>query len=196
MEDIANLPAKIAGQRVSVDEFRAILAYPTWNFVQQAVASTRSYYEGLQAGMALAGFVEEHRDELSHLAFENAFRRLSLFILQMLDKSDQWEAYLETWESLRSSTEVALTYSPGALAYHGERIRPFVLGRSDGALLVHYLWPSLHRKELIERKLRRQQAGQRIGNMLHAKKSELSDAEISDRLAWVARWAASCGRAR
>lgn len=174
---------------ISLDEYRSLFRYPTWNGIIKAITSTRAYQDGLEAGLALLEYTENNRDRLSEDEFEDNLRKLCLFVLTMLDKMDQWEEYLETWESIRTNTDFALTYSSGSRKHHGERIEPFVLDETSNTLYVHFLWTTLHRKEVIERKLERKRAGHKTGNLLHATQDELSPEEIQDRFDWVCRLA-------
>lgn len=61
------------------------------------------------------------------------------------------------------------------------------LGPDADGLRVHFLWPTVHRKELIERKVERRRCGQKLGNVMHATQDDLSSDELRARLAWVAR---------
>ncbi len=51
------------------------------------------------------------------------------------------------------------------------------------------LWLTLHRREVIARKVARQRRGQTLGNCRHATQDTLSAEELRARLAWVARQA-------
>ena len=74
------------------------------------------------------------------------------------------------------------------------RAQPYVLRREANRTYLHFLWIVSHRKALIERKLAKQRAGRPLGNLRHHPQSELSDAELRRRLAWVAQLARSLRR--
>ncbi len=195
--------------------YSTLLRYPMWNYLVQAVCSTRAYDDGLEAGFRLLAATEHHRCRMSAATHEQNLRMLYLFLLAMLDKADRWEEYLAAWQSIRDNTSLSLTYSFEALEDHGPRIEPFVLSGlperpkaiSDGGptalartggvqaskqgttqpedIRVHFLYLQEHRREVIERKLARQRAGRPVMNLLHARREALTCTEVRERLAWI-----------
>ena len=178
-----------------------ILSYPTWNFVQEAIVATRSYEEGLESGFALLSFLEAHRDELKEEVYAEYAMRLLWFVLDMMDRLDQWEEYLQTWNSIRENTGFFIRYSSDSRAYHGARFEPFVLGTIGDSIKVHFLWGRIHRKEIIDRKVKKVRAGGKVGNLYHGKRDDLTPGEIERRVEWItqianesiARWKADHG---
>ncbi len=169
--------------------YRTIMADGTWGWLLQAVRATRAYQPGLDAGLLLLRVIELHQPRLSQSECTVHRTQLYWFILDMLDRLDQWDAYLATWARVRAHTAETLTYQAYARQQHGTRLTPFILGEDAHGLTIHFLWLTLHRKELIERKVARQRRGQRVGNVKHATQEELSTDELRERLAWVARQA-------
>ena len=169
--------------------YRTILGDETWGWLLQAMRVTRSYQAGLDFGLLLLRVVELHQPHLSQQEVAAHRRQLYWFILDMLDRLDQWEAYLATWERVRAQTAEPLTYNAYARHQHGAQLAPFILGEDAAGLAVHFLWPTLHRKELIEHKVARQRQGQKVGNLKHATQDALSADELRERLKWVARQA-------
>lgn len=161
----------------------------TWEWLPAAVRATRSYQAGLDLGLLLLRVVELHQLALARQEVASHRRRLYWFILDMLDRLDQWDVYLATWARVRALTTETLTYQAGARHVHGTRLVPFIMGENAGGLTVHFLWPTLHRKELIERKVARRRRGQKLGNVTHATQDELSTDELGRRLSWVAHQA-------
>ena len=159
----------------------------TWTWLFQAVCATRSYHPGLDVGLLLLRVVELHQPRLSRREVASHRTQLYWFILDMLDRLDQWDAYLATWARVRAHTAETLTYQACARYPHGAPLAPFILGEDARGLTVHFLWPTVHRKELIERKVERQRRGQKLGNVKHATQNELSTDELRARLARVAR---------
>ena len=74
------------------------------------------------------------------------------------------------------------------------RLTPFILGEQGGVMRVHFLYLTLHRKAVIERKLDRQRRGGKLGNLQHAPQDELSDAEIRKRFEAVVELAREAAR--
>jgi hypothetical protein len=166
---------------------KGILSHPTWNFVQEAIVATRRYEEGLEAGKSLLRYVEGIREDLPQQEYSDYAQKLNSFILMMLDKADMWEEYLATWQSVRETTDFFRTYSASSRTGHGSRFEPFILGAEGESLRVHFLWLTLHRKEVIERKAERARAGKKLGNLMHGTHSELSAAEVRRRIEWISK---------
>ncbi len=96
-------------ERLDVRSYRRIMAQPTWDILVEAVIATRSYANGLEAGLRLLRFAAAHQEHLAPTEFDANMADLYAFLLDMLDRSDQWEAYLESWEQLRTPTMRAAT---------------------------------------------------------------------------------------
>ena len=114
----------------------------------------------------------------------------------MLDKGDEWERYLATWDLMRRHTSCGLTYSRAARFRHGPRMTPFILGEDARGLHVHYLYLIAYRRDIVERKRDRQRRGGKLGNCWHGRQEELSDAEIRERLERVAQLVREAARRR
>lgn len=156
-------------------------------FVRQAFVATRAYHCGLEAGLRLLRFADIHQRALAPREVEAHVITLGLFILEMLDRDDQWEAYLATWESVRSHTDYALTYRPEARQQYGTQLTPYLLEEDARGLRVHFLWLTRYRKAVIERKVQRRRRGRKLGNLWHATQDQLSEDELRARLGWVVR---------
>ena len=165
--------------------YRAILAPRTWMFIRQAFVATRAYHRGLEAGLRLLRAADAHRAALSPRELESHIATLGLFVLEMLDRDDQWDAYLATWESVREHTDCALTYRLGARQQYGARLTPYILRENAHCVTVHFLWLTRDRKAVIERKAQRQRRGQKLGNLWHAPQDALSEDELRERLRWI-----------
>lgn len=189
----AGLPACILGSalktRLTLPLYRRLLSTPTWGFATEALVRTRSYERGLDVCLTLLRFTDEHLAELSQKEVESNRRWLFYFLLNLLDKLDQWEDYLSVWRCLQERTNLAIPYSREAREYHGDRIEPFVLGEDRFTLYVHFLYPVMWRKEVIERKVARKKTGRKLGNQFHHPPGELSEAEVRRRLGWILRMA-------
>ena len=172
-----------------LDTYRTIMGAWTWTCLFQAVRDTRSYEAGLDAGLLLLRVAEQHHAHLSRREFAAHRKQLYWFILEMLDRLDRWDAYLETWARVRAYTAYASPAWPDARQQYGAELTPYILREDAGGLKLHFLWITRHRKAVIERKMARQRRGQQLGHVWHATQDELSDDELRERLAWVARQA-------
>lgn len=174
--------------RLDLDTYRAILANLTWPFVVQAVIVTRSYTAGFDAALRLLEFADAHRDQLAPREIDAHHKALYWFLLDMLDRLDEWDGYLDAWQQIRTHTDLALTYD--AATPQAERMAPYILRRDRHTLRVHFLWPAAPRKAVVERKVEARRKGWRLGNRRHRPQDELSPAELQrrlDRIASLAR---------
>ena len=174
--------------RLTLSTYRAIMATPGWYFIVQAVVVTRSYENGLEAGLQLLAFGQAHRDALDPAEFDRDARNLYLFLLDMLDRSDDWAGYVSAWAQIRAHVSFTVTYTPPR-PERAIQAAPYVVGRDGDQLRLHFLWWTDHRKAVIDRKVRAQRRGRRLGNLMHHPQAELSDAELRRRLTWVTRLA-------
>ena len=94
--------------RLDLFTYRSILAVPTWGCITAAVVATRAYVTGLEAGLTLLQMTEVYRACLTPSEGAAHRRALYLFILDMLDRSDEWDGYLTAWEQIRTHTDDAL----------------------------------------------------------------------------------------
>ena len=177
----------VLAERLDMRRYRTIMAYPTWDVLVEAVIATRSYANGLEAGFRLLRFAEAHQEHVAPAEFDANMADLYRFLLDMLDRLDQWEAYLEAWGQIRAHTDYTRRYSLQAKLPES-RMAPFVLRRDRDTLWVHFLWGTSYRKAVIERKVRAKREGRRLGNLRHHRQDALSDAERRRRLNGSSDW--------
>ncbi len=174
--------------------YRTLLHPRTWAGLVQAVLATRSYEAGLDATLLLLRVTDLHHEHLSQRECAAHRKQLYWFILELLDRLDRWDTYLALWEYLRTHTPYALALQPRAGQPHDARLAPFILREDAHGLTVHFLWLIQYRKEIIERKRRRQRRGGTLGNVWHATQDELSDQDIRERLDAVVQRAREAAR--
>ena len=172
-------------RRIALPTFRALLGEPTWSLVTQFLVTGRWYAEGLDLALALLACADGHRGRMS--AGDEAHARIALYtlVLDMLDRLDAWDTYLDVWQQLRQHT--AYTVRHGRAAATDPRAQPYVVGRQGDRTDLHFLWYTDHRARLIARKVAKHRAGGPVGHLRHHPQSALSATELQRRLAWVAR---------
>lgn len=175
-------------EKFGLNKYRKIVSYPTWNYVSQAIFTTRSYEAGLEGALLLLRLTEHYKPRIDKKEYESNLRHLYSFVLSMLDSLDRWEEYLDLWEKLFREAPLADTYGKDARNYHGGKMEPFVLGEDEHILYIHFLWGTQDRKEVIRRKLLRKRSGKRIDYLLHAQQDQLTESEIQRRLERLAQW--------
>jgi hypothetical protein len=115
----------------------------------------------------------------------------------MLDKAGRWDVYLAVWETIRTQTNHCLPGRGDTLTLHDPQSLSFVR-RDDGGfgvpplpygvrppktIAVHFLYPQLHRKAVVERKLAQERAGTRTGERKPVGPAALAAEAIQARLA-------------
>ena len=164
-----------AVQTVDLATYRALLADPTWGLVRQLLVTTRWYDKGVELALAWLAVTDRYEAVLPAPEVATGRAQLFLLLLDMLDRLDAWETYLEVWSQLRRHTAYGLTYGDGPhSAATRPRAQPYVMHREPGQIQLHFLWLSSYRKDLIERKLAAKRAGRRLGHLRHHPPDELS----------------------
>lgn len=161
--------------------YKRIMSKPARHYFLYAVVATRSYPEGLDAAVLLLRLTEANRSRLDKEEYQTNLTFLYYFLLTVLDKMDRWEEHLRVWERLQQKTKVvslSAVQADDPLA-------------NDDSVYADVLSLTDYRKEIIERKLERQRAGKKVGNLLHARKEELPEKEIQERLERILRWCRS-----
>lgn len=163
-----------------------LMEYPLWNYVTQVFNYTRAYDDALTFCHRIFEELETHKDEFSEDKYNRKMSSLYLFELLCLFKLDRWDDFMENWKNIFSNVKIANTYSK-SVKYKPE-IQEFILGESRDFIFVHFLWGIRSKKESIERKIRKRNAGGKIGNLLHDQQSSLTSEEILERLNWIVKF--------
>ena len=170
------------------EHYAQLLRDRTWNQFLQFVDYTRSFDRGLEIGFLLLTAHEHFREEL---ATERAERNAALiysFILRMLDKLDLWEEFVTAYDYLLEHTRLSFGgyYAEDSRPHHlGNGANPYILGDVPGGFRVHFLYGLGHRRSVIQRKIERRKEGKKLGNLYHARQSDLTEQELQDRVRWL-----------
>jgi len=175
-------------ERFSLDKYRKIMSYPIWNYVSQGIFTSRSYRDGLGGSRLLLRLTEYYKPKLKRKEYELNLRKLYSFVLNMLDRLDRWEEYLDLWEKLFREVPLADTYNKDVRNYHGEEMQQFVLEEDEHILYVHFLWGTKNLRDVIRRKLLKKRSGKKIDYLLHAQQDQLTDSEIQRRVERLYQW--------
>ena len=156
--------------------YSAIMEDRAWNRSLSALYDTRSYEAGLEGVRTLIGLTERFKEKVEPRRYERNLIRIALLELTCLDRLDWLQEYLDTWNAWRSRP-LPLFYKLSR--QRDPRIRPFILEESNQSLVVHFLYLTWARKELIEGKIGR-------SFRRHARQEDLTDGEMRDRLGIIA----------
>jgi hypothetical protein len=181
------------------DTFSVTMSDSTWKALWRDIDATQAYDDGLEVGLRLLQATQAHRATLGERGYQVQQIRCYRSILEMLDKADRWDVYLATWESIRTRTSHCLPGRGDTVTLHDPQYMSFVR-RDDGGfgvpalpsgvrppqtIAVHFLYPQVHRKMVIERKLAQERAGKRIAQRRPVGPYALAAEAIQARLAEI-----------
>lgn len=193
------LLSRPAADPLDWESYSVTMSDPTWKALWRDIDATQAYEDGLEAGLRLLHATQHHRGQLGPRGYQSNQVLLYRSILAMLDKADRWDVYLAAWETIWAQTSHCLPVRGDALMGGDSRLAPFVR-RADGGfgvpllpygapfaktIAVHFLYPQLRRKTLIERKLAQERAGKRSSARRPLGRDALTAEEIQSRLARI-----------
>lgn len=181
------------------ESYRLTMDNATWKPLWRDIDATRAYEDGLEAGLRLLQATQQHRGQLSPKGYRTNQILLYRSILTMLDKADRYAAYLAAWETIRAHTNECLPVRGDALMGGDPRLGPYVR-RDDGGfgvqpvpygmrppktIAVHFLYPQIRRKTLMEKRLAHERAGKPASDRRPVGRGALTSEEIQSRLAQI-----------
>jgi hypothetical protein len=193
------LLARPATEPFDWDTFSVTMSDATWKALWRDIEATQAYDDGLEVGLRLLHATQHHRAHLGERGYQANQILLYRTILSMLDKAERWAVYLAAWETIRTQTSHCLPGRGDTLTLHDPQYMSFVR-RDDGGfgvpplpygvrppktIAVHFLYPQVHRKTLIERKLAQERAGKRTAESRPVGPGALAADEIQTRLAQI-----------
>ncbi len=196
-EWLAQLLSRPTADPLDWESYCVTMEGETWKALWREIDATEAYEDGLEAGLRLLLATQQHRRQLGERGCQANQILLYRGILSMLDKADRWEAYLATWETIRTHTNQCRPQRGDTLRDDESRLAPFVR-RADGGfgvpplpygvpppatIAVHFLYPQLRRKAMIERKLAHPRTGTLLSDRRPVGRDALTTEEIQARLA-------------
>lgn len=193
---LSHLLSRPATEPLDWDTFSVTMRDATWKALGREIDATQAYNDGLEVGLRLLQATQQHRARLGERAYQANQILLYRTILAMLDKAERWDVYLAAWETIRTQTNHCLPGRGDTLTLHDPQYMSFVR-RDDGGfgvpplpygvrppetIAVHFLYPQVHRKTLIERKLAQERAGKRTAERRPGGPGDLAAEEIQTRL--------------
>ena len=166
----------------SAERIRYLTKYPNWSIATLSLGTTRNYELGLSFAASILTNSFDFAGELSKEDIERAQHLTSVFFLEMLDKADRWDDYLDWFWFLRRHTNVYLRYDLHILAHRDNDIDLFIEKRGDNYTWVHNMYIHNRRRRNIERKIERRSRGSSRKSDKHSSKGELSTTELKCRL--------------
>lgn len=198
-EWLNQLLSRPATEPLDWENFSVTMTDPTWKALWREIDEAEAYDDGVELGLRLLQATQHHRGQLGERAYQANQILLYRSILAMLDKADRWDVYLAAWETIRTQTNHCLPGRGDTLTLHDPQYMSFVR-RDDGGfgvpalpsgirppktIAVHFLYPQVHRKALIERKLAQERSGKRTAERRPVGSSALEAEAIQARLAEI-----------
>lgn len=198
-EWLNQLLSRPATEPLDWENFSVTMTDPTWKALWREIDEAEAYDDGVELGLRLLQATQHHRGRLGERAYQANQILLYRSILAMLDKADRWDVYLAAWETIRTQTNHCLPGRGDTLTLHDPQYMSFVR-RDDGGfgvpalpsgirppktIAVHFLYPQVHRKALIERKLAQERSGKRTAERRPLGSGALAVDAIQARLAEI-----------
>lgn len=198
-EWLNQLLSRPATEPLDWENFSVTMTDPTWKALWREIDEAEAYDDGVELGLRLLQATQHHRGQLGERAYQANQILLYRSILAMLDKADRWDVYLAAWETIRTQTNHCLPGRGDTLTLHDPQYMSFVR-RDDGGfgvpalpsgirppktIAVHFLYPQVHRKALIERKLAQERSGKRTAERRPVGSGALETESIQARLAEI-----------
>jgi len=159
--------------KINFRRFRKILSFPWWNYAMIATVRMRKYREGLDACEMLLTLIEKFRDKMKVREYELFKIKINFFIIDLLDRTDQWETFMDRWESFNKEMD-GFHFRIGGT----DESRRFPRGEETMWAMTHHIHLQ-YRSEIIKRKLGARLKGRKEGNLMH--KGPISDEEARER---------------
>jgi len=198
-EWLTGLLSRPATDPLDWETFCVTMSDATWKALWRDIDATHAYDDGLEVGLRLLQATRQHRVPLGERGYQANQILLYRSILSMLDKAERWDVYLAAWETIRMQTSHCMSGRGDTLTLHDPQYMSFVR-RDDGGfgvpplpygvrppktIAVHFLYPQVRRKTLIERKLAQERAGKRVAERRPVEPGALAAEEIQTRLAQI-----------
>jgi hypothetical protein len=174
---------------LSYEQYDRLLHCPLWSLITETLRYTRSYEDGLRVADKLLALSERYRARMTQERYLTYVKTLLCFSLSLLDRLDRWDEYLKLWTELRQRTDLVDVRNnvSNLRNLYGSKLDEWVIREDSAGLHLQFLWGTDRRKKLIEKKLHKQKTGGKLGNMRHARRSELTAEEIRQRYEFMLR---------
>lgn len=153
----------------SIEKYKKIMGYPFWNYSINSIFYLKEFEVGLQGAHFLFDLTEHYKDQLTEKEYKRNRYLLWYFYLNLLDKLDRWEEFIETFDKLKNMPEI---------------VHPH---QND------HITTDLHWKKrlgIIQRKIDRQKEGKSVKHLRHKQLDEITDEEYQRRIEVLKFWMA------
>jgi hypothetical protein len=159
-------------------KFETLMMNRIWFSVQELIMATRDYDNALITVEALMQYLENKRDTFKKEQYERYDKKLITFRLNLLEVTDRWEEYVDYYNQILNDRP---NYYVEYCLERNDPIFNKFIRWTDKWHHVHFLYLYHYRYDTICRKLAKVQQRKRLGNLYHAKQSDLTDEELHQR---------------
>jgi hypothetical protein len=177
---------------LDLEQFRQLFAKETccyWNHLWNIISYTKSYQQGIEIALTLLDKVERYKDSFNDKENECQLILIYSQFINMLDKADMWEDYLENWKIIKQKSielKLGMEYSNSSRVFHLSRGgKDYFIGDTPSGFKLSFMYSQEERKKLIERKLDKAKGGKKIINYLHEQQEDLTAEEVKERYDWL-----------
>ncbi len=150
-----------------------------WNSFRQILTRTRNEEYSLILADKFSNILENLRSQIS----DEDFKKFDMQIINMkmvaLDQTDRWLRYLEYFEQIFKEKNYTMIYSKGS--DDTKRFGRYLLKKTENSNIVHFLYLSESRRQVIQRKADRAIHGKSTKHLRHHTQDQLTDEEIEHR---------------
>lgn len=161
-------------------EFIQLLSDPIyWNSFRQILTRTRNEEYSLILADKFSNILENLRSQISGEDFKKFDMQIINMKMVALDQTDRWLRYLEYFEQIFKEKNYTMIYSKGS--DDTKRFGRYLLKKTENSNIVHFLYLSESRRQVIQRKADRAIQGKSTKHLRHHTQDQLTDEEIEHR---------------
>jgi hypothetical protein len=187
----------------TIEKYRKIMGGRYWNYTQRTILYLREYDAGLQGVAYLLHLTDRYKNGLTEKEIKTNRFKLWSFYLNLLDKLDRWEEYIETVEKFKQDPEGKEFLSEAVPVLTPEGRKAYIAA-SDRAAWYHAVYairkkgdPSaqtwivshiVERQRIIQKRIDRQKDAKSVKHLMHKRPDEITDEEYRRRIEVLKFW--------
>jgi hypothetical protein len=170
----------VSNDHLLLKEFMQLFNDPIyWHSFRQILTKTRNEEYALVLADKFDNILESLRSQISDKDFEKFDIQIINLRMVALDQTDRWFRYLEYFEQIFEEKKYTMIYSKGS--DDTKRFGRYLLKATANSNIVHFLYLSESRRQVIQRKVDRAIQGKSTKHLMHHTQEQLTDEEIERR---------------
>lgn len=159
----SRLPIKIP----PIEQYKKVFSYPLWNYTINTIKYLKEFWVGLKGAKLLIDSTHYYKTQLTEQEFKHNLYLAWYLYLDLLDKSDLWEKYIETFNKLKKDLSVVHPHGNNHIT-------------TDLKLKSRY--------SIIEKKIKRKEQKKSTKHLRHKQREDITDEEYNRRLMVLKFW--------